>query len=162
MVEVKNHRFLLRAFAACLAEAPAAQLLLVGDGPLEPELRALAAELGIQDSVHFPGARRDTPALYGAMDVFAMPSRYEGLSMALLEAQAAGLPCVVSDTVSRESDVTGRMDFLPADHTGPWAECLLRRCAPADRVQGIGEAFRRRRLDIHTAVRDLTEIYEGI
>jgi len=58
--------------------------------------------------------------------------------------------------------VTGRMDFLPADHTGPWVECLLRRCAPADRVQGIGEAFRRRRLDIHTAVRDLTEIYEGI
>ena len=96
--EVKNHRFLLKAFSICHRAVPAAQLLLIGDGPLEQMLRTQAADLGIQGSVHFLGSRRDTRLLYAAMDVFAMPSLYEGLSMALLEAQASGLPCLASDT----------------------------------------------------------------
>lgn len=163
MAEVKNQCFLLEAFAACLAVMPTAQLLLIGDGPLEQELHDMAAKLGIRDSVHFLGTRRDTPALYAAMDVFAMPSRYEGLSMALLEAQAAGLSCVVSSTVSPESDVTGRMAFLPLDHVQTWADQLVERLrAPTDRTQGIEAAFRRRCLDIHTAVNELTALYEGI
>ena len=163
MVEVKNHRFLLEAFALYCRAVPAAQLLLIGGGPLEPELRALAAELGIQDCVHFLGSRRDTARLYSAMDVFAMPSLVEGQSMALLEAQAAGLPCVVSDTISPESDVTGRTDRLPLDQPQQWADALSARLrAPADRSQSVTDAFARRNLDIRTAAEGLTELYERV
>lgn len=163
MVEVKNQRFLLEAFAACLTVMPTAQLLLIGDGPLEHELRAAAERLELRDSVHFLGARCDTPVLYAAMDVFAMPSRYEGLSMALLEAQAAGLPCVAANTVSPESDVTGRVTFLPTDHVQAWAEQLANQLrTPVDRTQGVEVAFCRHCLDIHTAVHELTALYEGL
>lgn len=161
MVEVKNHRFLLEAFSICHRAVPAAQLLLIGDGPLEQMLRTQAADLGIQGSVHFLGSRRDTRLLYAAMDVFAMPSLYEGLSMALLEAQASGLPCLASDTVSPESNVTNRMVRLPLEQPKDWAVAFEKQLkAPADRTRDVTEAFARRNLDIHTAVRQLTELYE--
>lgn len=161
MVEVKNHRFLLKAFSICHRAVPAAQLLLIGDGPLEQMLRTQAADLGIQGSVHFLGSRRDTRLLYAAMDVFAMPSLYEGLSMALLEAQASGLPCLASDTVSPESNVTNRMVRLPLEQPKDWAAAFEKQLkAPADRTRDVTEAFARRNLDIHTAVRQLTELYE--
>lgn len=135
MVEVKNHRFLLKAFSICHRAVPAAQLLLIGDGPLEQMLRTQAADLGIQGSVHFLGSRRDTRLLYAAMDVFAMPSLYEGLSMALLEAQASGLPCLASDTVSPESNVTNRMVRLPLEQPKDWAAAFEKQLkAPADRT----------------------------
>lgn len=163
MVDVKNQRFLLEAFALCRELVPAAQLLLIGSGPLEPELRSLAAKLRIQDCVHFSGVRQDTARLYSAMDVFAMPSLFEGLSMALLEAQASGLPCVISDTISPESEVTDLIYRLPLNKPQQWADVLAEQLsAPIDRAGRFLDKFSARNLDIHSAVQELTALYESV
>lgn len=103
----KNHTFLLRVAAEYLRSASETIFLLVGDGPLREEIEAEARELGIADQIRFAGVRKDVPALMrGVMDVFIMPSLFEGLPLVLLEAQAAGLPCLLSDSIAEESDVT--------------------------------------------------------
>lgn len=104
-MEQKNHRFLLEVAARALALCPGLHFLLVGDGPLRPEMQALAARLGISDRVTFTGNRLDVPALMSqCMDCFFFPSLWEGLGIVLLEAQAAGLPCVFSDAVPPEAN----------------------------------------------------------
>jgi glycosyltransferase involved in cell wall biosynthesis len=104
--EPKNHTFLIDIAAEVARREPNMRLLLVGDGPLRPQIEAKVACLGLTDKVIFAGFRSDVPRLMkGAMDLFVFPSRYEGLGLVLIEAQAAGLPCVYSDTVPAEADV---------------------------------------------------------
>jgi glycosyltransferase involved in cell wall biosynthesis len=109
----KNHDFLLRVFREVLAKNKDALLLLAGDGPLRSSAMALAKRLGISENVVFLGVRNDISRLLQGMDLFLMPSRYEGLPLALVEAQAAGLRCVVSDSITREADLTGNVVFIP-------------------------------------------------
>jgi glycosyltransferase involved in cell wall biosynthesis len=105
-VESKNHVFLLDVFAKLAKQDASAWLLLVGDGPLQNSIRNRAAELGVADRVTFAGPRPDVPRIMcNAMDMFAFPSLSEGLGLALVEAQAAGLPCLVSDRVPAEASV---------------------------------------------------------
>ena len=89
-----------------LRDQPNVRFLLVGDGALRPEIEASARELGIEKNVVFAGARTDVPRLMlGAMDVFLFPSLREGLGLSVVEAQAAGLPCLVSEVVPRDACV---------------------------------------------------------
>ncbi|WP_417473665.1 glycosyltransferase [Luteimonas mephitis] len=120
LVEVKNHRLLLEQLPALLANFPPLQLVLIGDGPLAPELQARAQELEVVDQVLMPGARDDVNTLLPAFDVFALPSLTEGLSIALLEACAASLAIVASDVGGNPEvitdGVTGRL-VAPTDGT---------------------------------------------
>ncbi len=93
----KNTGLLVRAFARARATHPAWHLVLVGEGPLEEELRALATRLGIAHVVHFVGLVRDIGRAYAATDLFAFPSRHEGFGLALAEALAAGVPAIATD-----------------------------------------------------------------
>lgn len=93
----KGHVDLLDAMPEVFARVPRAVLLLAGRGPLESELRARVERLSLSGRVHLLGARRDVAALYQLADLFAFPSYYEGLSVALVEALANGLPAVVSE-----------------------------------------------------------------
>lgn len=104
---VKNQALILEVFATLLRQCPDAVLLLAGDGELRPEAERRASELGISNSVRFLGVRSDVPDLMQAMDVFLMPSLYEGLPLVLVEAQAAGLPCVISDSIPTDCDLEG-------------------------------------------------------
>jgi glycosyltransferase involved in cell wall biosynthesis len=104
LVALKNHAVLLAAFQELLPSFPTLQLVLVGDGPLANELRALAIELGIADRVRFLGAHPAVADLLPAFDVFALPSKTEGLSIALLEACATGL-AVVATAVGGNPDI---------------------------------------------------------
>ncbi len=106
---VKNHAFILEVFAALLSRRPDSLLLLVGDGPLRDEVERRASALGIDRSVRFLGVRSDIPALMQAMDCFLMPSLYEGLPMVLVEAQATGLPCLISDAIPGDCDIAPRL-----------------------------------------------------
>ncbi len=81
-------------------------LLLVGDGELHNTIEKKVKNLGLSDSVIFSGVRSDAHDLLQAMDVFVFPSIYEGLGIVTIEAQAAGLPCIVSDVIPKEADVT--------------------------------------------------------
>ena len=122
----KNHPFLLEIFAALLKKEPNAVLLLVGGGTDMQRIQAKAQTLGIAEKVRFLGVRSDVADVMQAMDVFVFPSLYEGLGIALIEAQAAGLPCVVSDTIPHEAYLTDLVDSeslsAPAEK---WAEKIL-------------------------------------
>ena len=102
----KNHTFLLRVAVEYLMRVPEAVILLVGEGPLRTQIEAAARGMGILEQIRFAGVRKDVPALMrGVMDVFILPSLFEGLPLVLLEAQMAGLPCLLSDSVAEETDV---------------------------------------------------------
>lgn len=110
--EQKNHTFLLEVFQKIHLSDENTKLLLVGKGKLEDKIRQKALELGISDSVIFAGVRSDVPHLLSAMDVFLFPSFYEGMPNTVIEAQATGLPCVISDTITREADITGLVEYV--------------------------------------------------
>jgi glycosyltransferase involved in cell wall biosynthesis len=113
-VPQKNHRKIMEVFDQIVNLQSNAQLVLVGEGPLMEEANASAHSLGLQNQVHMLGVRNDIPEIMGALDVFLFPSLFEGLGIVLIEAQAAGVPCVVADTVPFEADVgLGLVEFLP-------------------------------------------------
>ena len=120
---VKNHPFLLRTFAKVAKADPAARLVLVGEGPLEPEMKRLAAELGIADRVRFAGTTQDIAAYMALFDLFLLPSFSEGLGIVCVEAQVAGTRVLASDTVPREAAVVDEgVEFLPlASGEDAWA-----------------------------------------
>ena len=129
---VKNHTFLLDVFAEAAKRDPAAMLLLVGDGVLRPEMERTAAELGIGDRVIFTGLRSDVPDLIQAMDCFVFPSLYEGIPVTLIEAQAAGLLCIVSDGVPaecRKTDLVTRISLSRG--AAEWAGEVLQKAGTA-------------------------------
>ncbi len=124
----KNHRFLLEIFAQLVEQKSNARLLLVGRGCLESQIQAQAIELGISDLIIFAGVRADVPRLMlGGMDVFLFPSLCEGLGLVLIEAQAAGLPCVISDVVPSEADlVSALISRVPLSAASShWAKIVL-------------------------------------
>ncbi|MBE6533921.1 MAG: glycosyltransferase family 1 protein [Ruminococcaceae bacterium] len=102
MTYPKNHEFLLRLFAEILKLRSNAVLLLIGTGEKEDKLKKMTAELGIEKSVMFLGNRGDVNELYQAMDIFVLPSHFEGIPLVGVEAQFAGLPCLFSDGVPKE------------------------------------------------------------
>ena len=123
----KNHPFLINIFAALLKKEPNAVLLLAGGGEDMPKIQAKAHALGITEYVRFLGVRSDVADLMQAMDVFVFPSLYEGLPVTMVEAQAAGLPCIISDKVPPECIITeGLVDTLPLSAGAEtWSEKLL-------------------------------------
>ena len=123
----KNHPFLMDIFAALLKKESNAVLLLVGGGEGMSKVQEKIQELGIAEHVRFLGVRSDVADLMQAMDMFVLPSLYEGLPVTMVEAQAAGLPCIISDKVPPECILTeGLVDVMPLSASpGAWAEKIL-------------------------------------
>ncbi len=119
----KNHVFLLSIFESFHLEFPDSVLLLVGDGELREEIEKIINKLSLSDSVVLTGVVPDPGIYYSAMDVFVLPSLYEGLGMVLIEAQVSGLNCLTSESVAHEVDKTGLVSFIPLS-AGPkyWAD----------------------------------------
>lgn len=155
----KNHAFLLDIFAALLKKEPNAALLLVGGGADMPKIQAKARELGIAEHVRFLGVRSDVADLMQAMDVFVFPSLYEGLPVTMVEAQASGLPCIISDKVPPECILTdGLVNIMPLSASPEaWAEKILAmRAVPrTDRHEKIAAHG----FDISTEAVKLQEFY---
>ena len=119
----KNHRRIISIFAELKNQNPKAKLLLAGTGPLENEIRSLCTEMKVEDSVLFLGVRSDVSEILQASDAFLMPSLYEGLPLTVVEAQATGLPCFLSDTITREVDISDCVKFISLDQDDQhWAE----------------------------------------
>lgn len=140
----KNQEFSLEVLREMLKSLPTATLLLVGSGPLEDKVRARASDLDLADRVRFLGTRHDVPKLMSAMDALLLPSRYEGLPLVALEAQAAGLPCLVSEAVPPSVLVLPTARRIPlTSGPGAWAfavptEFASSREAGAQVVAGAG------------------------
>jgi glycosyltransferase involved in cell wall biosynthesis len=126
--EQKNHRFLLEIAVEIFKREPRAHFLLIGDGPLRSILEERVIEMDLSKQTLLIGSRSDVPRLMrGAIDVFLFPSLHEGLGLVLIEAQASGLACVLSDVVPKEADVVKplmhRMSL--SQPAAIWAEMVL-------------------------------------
>ena len=155
----KNHGFLIDVFEQVARRRSDAVLLLVGTGSAEARVESLVAEYGLAGRVRFLGQRADVADLYSAFDAFVLPSLYEGLGLVGVEAQRAGLPCLLSDAISREVDVTGESMFLPIDDPQVWADaiCSLSARNDAERASVGDGAFMD--YDIEKQAERLTEKY---
>lgn len=125
LAEEKNQSFLIRLMPEILEWEPKAKLLLVGDGPLEDDLKKIANELNVEDQIVFAGPQLDVQAYLSSFDVFAFPSLYEGFGISLLEAQYNELPCVISEGVSEEAIVSTNVQTVALSNVEGWVKSLL-------------------------------------
>ncbi|MCL2539690.1 MAG: glycosyltransferase, partial [Oscillospiraceae bacterium] len=124
--ENKNHTFLIDVFSEIIKAEPGARLLLAGDGKLRAEIEAKTERCSLSHAVDFLGVRSDVQNVLARCDALCMPSLFEGLPVTLVEAQACGVPSLVSDTISDECNLTGDVEFLPLGAPPAlWASRLL-------------------------------------
>lgn len=123
----KNHKFIIQIFSELVKLNPDSKLFLVGSGDLQNEIKLQVQHLRLQKKVQFLGVRSDISPILQAMDVFLFPSLYEGFGVANLEAQAAGLKCIISDNVAKESNVVTENVVVCSLHQSPqmWAQKIL-------------------------------------
>ncbi len=154
----KNHPFILEVFKAFLEIEPKAVLWLVGDGNDKLAIQALAQEKGIADNVIFWGSRSDVTNLLQGMDAMLFPSLYEGLSMTLVEAQAAGLSCLISSCIPPECAITDLVTPLSLERpVEEWAQCLQELSNQPRRM--MSEEIKKTGFDIETNAKWLEEFY---
>lgn len=154
MEEVKNYRFLMRVFSVAAKQNEKAMLIFTGDGTEREQLEKDAIEYGIADKVVFLGIRKDTEKIYPAFDVFVSTSITESSSLVTLEAQAAGVTCVVSSACPKESVISEKVVIMGKDATEKeWAEKLL---APSGFCKkAIDEADYKK----ETVIKSIKELY---
>ena len=153
----KNHSFIIDIFKEVCKKEPNSTLLLVGDGPLEEEIKKKVDDLGLLDKVKFLGARDDVNDLMQAMDIFILPSLYEGFGIVLIEAQASGLKCVISDSIPTDAIITKKVKRLSLDDDiSIWVEEILSN--KSERKEGIKD-IEKSKYDITSNAKWLENFY---
>lgn len=158
----KNQEFLVRVFAGLLKQSHDYMLLLAGDGELKERTENLVSHLKIEDHVIFTGNEEDVPACLSAMDLFVLPSRFEGLPYVLVEAQAAALPCIVSSSVTKEADLTGLLRFVDGFCEEEWIKAITeqKKGHAVEKYACIQGELRRKGYDIRHNGGMLADFYE--
>ena len=162
--DMKNHPFLLDTFAKLHQIDPRYTLVLIGGGTYFAEMQQKARTLRIEQSVIFVGKTTQVPLYMQAMDVLTLPSLYEGLPMVLIEAQAAGLPCLASDRVSKQADLTGNIQFLPISDENIWVDAIQNINVTShrmERCEAAQQKLRQAGYDIQKSAEELCRIYFG-
>lgn len=146
---------LLHAWKIVHAQAPDAKLILAGQGPMEPQLRALTAALGLDEVVEFAGMIADVRSVLASADMFVLPSRHEGLSNALLEAMACGLPSVATRVSGSEDVIEDHHSglLIPPNDPPALAAALLELVLDRDRAATMGTRGRKRIIDAYSQAR---------
>lgn len=154
----KNHSYLLDIFSKVYEKDKSAVLLLFGVGERMGSMKKKAVDLGIWDVTIFYGVSSQMDRMWQAMDVFVMPSLHEGLPVAGIEAQANGLPIILSNYITREVDVTGRSEFLSI-HDPPeiWVNAILKHKGQK-RVSGVME-LKKANYDIQNTADTVSQLY---
>ena len=154
----KNHDLLIDIFVEVLKQKKDAVLLLIGEGELEDTIKEKVKKLNIEDKVFFLGKRNDAHKYYQAMDVFLLPSRYEGLGMVAIEAQAACLPVVCSENVPKEVEISDKVYF--ANSIDDYAELVVR-LSKKDRFD-TSKILKEAGYDIKNEAAQLSAFYEEL
>jgi glycosyltransferase involved in cell wall biosynthesis len=153
----KNHPFLLKIMTALVKESPKYHLLLVGRGPDGDKLKEIVKRKGLKDHVTFAGIRNDIPDILSAGDVFVFPSLFEGLGIAVVEAQANGLNCVVSNNVPKEASASDSVRFRQLNNLGAWLSDIKESVQPER--ENLNENLVKAGYDIKTEAVKLQEFY---
>ena len=158
--EPKNHRFLLEVFNDIIKKDHNSLLIIVGEGSYRLQIELWIRELHLEESVIMTGSRSDIPQLLSAMDVFLFPSLWEGLPVTVVEAQAAGLPSIISDRVTSEVAVSEAVTYLPIDQGAEcWVDCALRSIGKRFNVI---ENIKTAGFDVSSSAMELAEFYRSI
>lgn len=158
--EQKNYPFLLKVFKAVSESDPNATLVIIGRGEDEDKIKAIAHALKIEDSVLFLGARNDVPELLNSMDLFVLPSLYEGLPVVLIEAQANGLPAIISDRITDEMNVTDLIKQLPINQSEElWITTIKTITSNTSERDKYASVVKEAGYDIVSAANELQKIY---
>jgi glycosyltransferase involved in cell wall biosynthesis len=159
----KNHAFLIDIFHELSVLDPGFFLILIGDGPLRPEIERRIVEYGLERRISLMGCTNEVAQLLQAMDIMLLPSIYEGLPIAALEWQIACLPCLISDKVTAECKITELVEFLPLEN-GPkaWADKIagLRICDRSEIAERIRGEVRKAGYDIKENANLLRQKYQ--
>lgn len=157
----KNHAFLIDIMAKLVKRDATAVLVLIGDGPLMEKIAYEVKQRGLEGNICFLGLQKNVAELYHIMDLFVLPSWYEGLPVVAVEAQANGLPCIVSDRVSKECKLTSSLSFLRLEQsTTEWAEEIL--CRQGKRNSHAEKELAEAGFDIKTEAGRLQNFYETL
>lgn len=162
--ESKNHKFLLEIAKYMTEQNIDVKLLLVGEGSLRKELEELAEEYNISDRVHLLGIREDINVMLHSMDVFVFPSIFEGLGLVLLEAQAAGLPCIVSEAIQPEADLgLGLFSKLNlSDGVEVWSKYITKSANKKENgIDKISLSFEEKEYSKNKCISKLMKIYNA-
>ena len=152
----KNHKHLIEIFNSLLKKSPNAKLILVGEGELQQDVIKQCKQLGIQENVYFLGVRSDIPAILSAMDVFVFPSLYEGMPNTVIEAQATGLSCVISDTITKQANVLGSVKYISLNSSNDiWVQEILNK---SKKRYFSKEVFIQKGYEINSSVEDFLSI----
>lgn len=158
-VREKNHTFLIEVAEIVCAKRPNTFFLLIGDGPLKEQVKAMVSNAGLANRIRFLGLREDVPRVMAALDGFFLPSLYEGFPVVLMEAQAASLPCIISDSITDEADIVpGLVRRLSlSDPVTEWADAIVNVKRSEEPVADL--ALRNYSMD--AAVRRLCNVYDS-
>lgn len=158
LLPVKNHLFMLDVMAELVKKQPDCKMIFAGDGVMRQPIEEKRKELGLEEKVILLGVRTDTAALLQAMDVFLFPSKYEGLPIAMVEAQCSGLPNLVSDVITPDVDVTPLVHKLSLElPAAVWAEKILE-LAAKERKAPDYDLFAKKGFDIRQMVKRYEEL----
>lgn len=159
--EQKNHKFIISVFSELVKVRPESHLLLIGAGVLKREIELLIERTGLKDKVTILSNIKNTEDYYSASDVFILPSLYEGMGIVVIEAQASGLPVLISDKVTREVQVTDIIDYLPIENGTErlWVKKLLDIDVPGSIRDKYNKTFEMTPFDVRKTVSDLTTTY---
>jgi glycosyltransferase involved in cell wall biosynthesis len=155
----KNHDLLINIFREVYRSMPNARLLLVGGGELEPEIRRQVKAFDLESVVQFLGKRPDIPELLQAMDLFMLPSRFEGLPIVLIEAQAAGLKCLASNSISREAKITPNLKYI-SDNISDWIAAVKQSAIDSERMN-VSRFIEQSGYEIRSQIKTIEKLYAG-
>lgn len=163
----KNHPFLLKAFEEIAKEHENVKLLLVGSGPNFDEIMQKIEQHPYKERIIVLGDSSEIDFVYNAIDAFVLPSLFEGLPLVLVEAQAAGLTCLVSDKVARESDMSGNIEFVTIDSAKAWEQAVAKEMSKKKenrekKSQKARECIIKNKYDVQSSVLRLQEIYKDL
>lgn len=158
----KNHNYLIDIFSEIVKRNQNSVLILVGKGELESNIRMKINNLSLANKVIFTGIRSDVADIMMAMDVFIFPSFFEGMPNTVIEAQATGLPCIISDTITREAQITNFIDYLSINERPEvWARTTLKYANGFER-KNMHTEFIDAGYEINTIVKDFVNLVFGI
>lgn len=153
----KNHEFLIKIVDALKNNGYNVKLLLVGDGEKKKKIQELVQKSKLEDNIIFGGIRKDIPQILSAIDILLLPSFYEGMPNVVIEAQAIGTKCFISETITKEADITGLVKYLSIDRSEyEWCDNIINEYK-YERVDEK-EKIKKNKYDINTIANQFIEL----